>query len=229
MLALTDVERAFGSGDAAVSALRRVTLSIPAGDYCAIMGPSGSGKSTLLNIIGLLDRPTSGQLSLIGEDVSAIDRDRAAILRNRHLGFVFQSFQLLPRLNAWQNVALPLIYRGTPKQDRRAAAIDWLGRVGLGDRADQPPATMSGGQRQRVAIARALVTGAGLLLADEPTGSLDSRTAQDIMALFTALNREAGITIAMVTHDRSVADLCDRRIDLADGRVVGDTGARAHG
>lgn len=206
-------------------ALHDVTLSVAAGSFCAIVGPSGSGKSTLLNLIGLLDRPSAGTLRLAGEPVEAGSATALARLRNRLIGFVFQSFHLLPRLTLWQNVALPLQYRGVPRPERRAAAEAMLARVGLADRAGDAPTQLSGGQCQRVAIARALVGAPRLLLADEPTGSLDSRTAAEVMDLLGALNAETGVTVMMVTHDRDLARACPRRIALRDGRLIADEGS----
>ncbi|MCJ2126314.1 ABC transporter ATP-binding protein [Methylobacterium sp. J-077] len=189
------------------------------------MGASGSGKTTLMNLIGLLDRPSHGEIHLDGVPTAYLRDDDLAVLRNRRIGFVFQAFHLLPRLPALDNVALPLLYRGLGKRLRRARAAEALHKVGLADRASHRPDELSGGQRQRVAIARALVGGPTLLLADEPTGNLDSRAADDIMALFLALNRDLGVTILIVTHDPAVAARCPRRIVMRDGRVLDDTGA----
>ena len=222
MLALVDVEKTYGSGIALISILRGVTITINAGEFCAIVGPSGSGKSTLMNLMGLLDRPTHGSIRLAGREVARLGRTAAARVRNETHGFVFQSFQLLPRLTAWENVALPLLYRGVPKADRRAPALAMLERVGLADRAWYKPDALSGGQRQRVAIARALVGAPRLLLADEPTGSLDSETASEVLALFRMLNQALGLTIVMITHDQALAARCDRRITMLDGRIVND-------
>ncbi|WP_158918643.1 ABC transporter ATP-binding protein [Caulobacter sp. S45] len=223
MLSFAGVEKAYGGDGARTVVLRDVTFEIGSGEFCAIIGPSGSGKSTLMNLIGLLDRPTAGRVFLNGIDVSAASATQAAEIRNRTVGFVFQSFQLLPRLRAWENVALPLLYRGVAKADRRAPAHDMLRRVGLASHADHYPHTLSGGQRQRVAIARALVGEPRLILADEPTGSLDSRTAGDVLDLFQALNRSLDVTIIMVTHDQAIAARCDRQIEILDGRLVRDT------
>ncbi|KHL72409.1 ABC transporter ATP-binding protein [Pseudomonas putida] len=197
--------------------LQDVALSIPRGQTCAIIGPSGSGKSTLLNLIGLLDQPCRGQIVLAGRDMTAATADQRAIMRNRLLGFIFQSFNLLPRLTALDNVALPLSYRGIGRVAARQAAQQQLEAVGLGQRAHDLPADLSGGQRQRVAIARALVTEPALLLADEPTGNLDGATAEGIAALLLALNRERGVTLLMVTHDPAMARRMDRCIEVRNG------------
>lgn len=227
MLELAQISKTYGVADAAVPVLHDISFSIQAGEFCAILGPSGSGKSTLMNLIGLLDRPTTGSIRIDNRDVARLDRGRAARVRNQTHGFVFQSFQLLPRLTAWENVALPLLYRGVARSGRRAPALAMLRRVGLEGRADFKPEALSGGQRQRVAIARALVGTPRLLLADEPTGSLDSGTAAEVMALFGALNQDLGVTIVMITHDRHLAGLCRRRIEMLDGRVVADSGGSA--
>jgi len=202
--------------------LRSLCLKIGEGEFCAIQGPSGSGKSTLLNLIGLLDRPTMGALRIDGQDVAELSAADLARVRNLTHGFVFQSFNLLPRLEAWENVALPLLYRRIVKRERRARAMAMLERVGLGDRLHHRPAELSGGQCQRVAIARALVGTPKLILADEPTGSLDSQTAREIMDLLEALNNKIGITIVIVTHDESVASRCRRRITINDGVIMGE-------
>jgi putative ABC transport system ATP-binding protein len=225
MLHLNGISKAFGSGTGRVSVLRNISLAIAGGSLCSIVGPSGSGKSTLLHIIGLLDQPDSGTMTLDGERTDRASAPAAAALRNRLLGFVFQSFHLLPRLSAWQNVALPLLYRGIAPDERRTLAQAMLERVGLGHRMDHLPRAMSGGQQQRVAIARALVGAPRMLLADEPTGSLDSGTAGEIFDLLRDLNRGSGITIVMVTHDEVLAGRCDRQIALLDGAVARDSGA----
>lgn len=225
MLRLSNIHKAYGSRERPVPVLANISLAIDSGAFCAIVGPSGSGKSTLLNIIGLLDRPSAGEM-VLGETAIAYDSAQAtARLRNRLLGFVFQSFQLLPRLNAWQNIAMPLMYRGVPRAARRARALAMLDQVGLADRADHLPSQLSGGQCQRVAIARALVGEPKLILADEPTGSLDSSTAGDMIDLLGNLNRTLGVTIIMVTHDRALAMMCGRRVELLDGRIVADSAA----
>ena len=202
-------------------ALRGVDLEIAPGDYVAIMGPSGSGKSTFMNLLGLLDQPSAGRYRLDGEDVAGLDADARATLRNRKLGFVFQSFNLLARASAVENVALPLVYGGVGRRARRARAARILERLGLGERLDHAPHELSGGQQQRVAIARALVNEPGAILADEPTGALDSRTGLGIMALFQELNAQ-GITIVVVTHDPEVAAFASRVLLFRDGRLVED-------
>ncbi|WP_279602412.1 ABC transporter ATP-binding protein [Methylobacterium sp. E-005] len=207
-----------------ITVLKKVNLDIRHGELCALMGASGSGKTTLMNLVGLLDRPCHGEIHLDGVPTANVRDDELAALRNRRIGFVFQAFHLLPRLSALDNVALPLLYRGLGKRLRRARAAEALHKVGLADRASHRPDELSGGQRQRVAIARALVGAPTLLLADEPTGNLDSRAADDIMALFLALNRDPGVTILIVTHDPAVAARCPRRIVMRDGRVLDDAG-----
>ncbi|NIE76386.1 ABC transporter ATP-binding protein [Pantoea sp. Ap-967] len=199
--------------------LRDVSFNVAPGQACALVGASGSGKSTLLNLIGLLDRPSTGNLALDGKDMAHATGDQRAITRNCLLGFVFQSFNLLPRLTALDNVALPLSYRGMPKEAARQAASACLEQVGLAHRAFHLPAELSGGQRQRVAIARALVTEPRILLADEPTGNLDGETAQGIIALLMSLNRDQGMTLLMVTHDPTIALRMDRRLQVSQGEV----------
>jgi putative ABC transport system ATP-binding protein len=215
--------RLYPAGEGVVAALQDVTLSVPQGAFVAAMGPSGSGKSTFLNLVGCLDRPTRGTYRLAGEDTAALSPDRLAELRSRRLGFVFQSFHLLPRQDALANVELPMVYRGVARRVRRDRAAEALGLVGLGDRMHHKPTQLSGGQQQRVAIARALVNGPDLLLADEPTGALDSVTGLEIMALFQALNA-AGVAVLMVTHDSDVARFAARVLRFRDGRLVSDTG-----
>jgi putative ABC transport system ATP-binding protein len=207
--------------DNIVHALREVSLNVDAGEYVAIMGPSGSGKSTLMNVIGCLDRPSSGIYRLAGELVSKMNDNELAAIRNRRIGFIFQTFNLLPRLNALQNVELPLIYRGLPFAERRRLAMEALTRVGLAERVRHRPAELSGGQQQRVAIARAVATMPSILLADEPTGNLDSRSGEEIIGTFQTLN-DAGMTIVLVTHDEDVAHHSKRIVRLRDGRVVVD-------
>lgn len=208
-------------GDELVRALDHVSVSIDRGDYCAIIGPSGSGKSTLMNIIGALDRPTSGRLVIDGADVAAMDDEQLAGFRNHTIGFVFQSFNLLPRLTALENVELPLIYNGMAPAQRRERAAALLQRVGLGERVSHRPTQLSGGQQQRVAIARALACQPALLLADEPTGALDSATGKEILALFSQLNGE-GVTLVLVTHDAEVAGATKRTIEMRDGQIIAD-------
>jgi putative ABC transport system ATP-binding protein len=223
-LELTDLRREYVLGDVVVHALRGVTLSIESGSFVAIVGASGSGKTTLMNIVGLLDRPTSGRYLLQGEDVSTIDPDRRARLRNRKIGFVFQSFNLLPRTSALENVELPLVYdsRTDGGGARHERARRLLEAVGLGERVHHTPSQLSGGQQQRVAIARALVNEPELLLADEPTGNLDSRTSVEVMELLQRLNRDRGITIVLITHEHDIAEYADRVITVRDGRVLSD-------
>jgi putative ABC transport system ATP-binding protein len=227
MLRLFDVEKQYGLPDRPIPVLRDVTFGVGPGEFCAILGPSGSGKSTLMNIIGLLDRPSAGRVELDGAAVDFSLPEATARLRNQTLGFVFQAFHLLPRLTAWENVALPLLYRRVDRAERKTQALAMLEQVGLADRATHLPSELSGGQKQRVALARALVGDPKLILADEPTGSLDSVTAGEVMTLLGDLNRRLGVTILMVTHDRDLASRCDRRIEVLDGRIVHDTAVAA--
>ena len=202
-------------------ALRDVDLEVETGDYIAIMGPSGSGKSTFMNLLGCLDTPTCGDYFLAGENVAQMDKDALALLRNRTLGFVFQGFNLLPRMSLQDNVALPLVYAGVDRETRQAKARELLAKVGLGKYAESLPNRISGGQQQRVAIARALVNQPRLILADEPTGNLDSHTSEEIMHLFEELNGE-GITIVLVTHEPDIAAHCKRQVRFLDGQIVSD-------
>ena len=208
-------------GTVRVLALNEISLSIERNEYVAIMGPSGSGKSTLMNIIGCLDVPTSGSYTLNGQAVNRLNDDELATIRNKEIGFVFQTFNLLPRADALHNVELPLIYKGVPKAERRIIARETLEKVGLADRMSHKPSELSGGQRQRVAIARALVNKPSIILADEPTGNLDSTTGEEIMKLFADLN-ESGNTIILVTHEEEIARYGKRIIRLRDGRIVSD-------
>ena len=221
MIQIEDLTKTYVMGEETVIALDRVSLSINRGESIAIIGPSGSGKSTLMNLLGGLDRPSGGRYRFEGEEVARFSDDQLADFRNRRIGFVFQSFQLLPRLSALQNVELPMIYAGQPPRNRRDRAAELLERVGLGARMGHRPNQLSGGQQQRVAIARSLANQPDLLLADEPTGALDSATGVEVLALFQKLNAE-GLTVVLVTHDRGVADAARRRIAVRDGRVTED-------
>ena len=221
LLELESVTKVYRMGDQEVRALDGVSLSVDQGDLVAIMGTSGSGKSTMMNVLGCLDRPTSGEYVLRNQNISELSGDQLATVRNRHIGFVFQQFNLLARTPALENVELPLIYAGIAKKERVAKATAMLKRVGLGERADHHPGQLSGGQQQRVAIARALVTEPLLILADEPTGALDSKTSLEIMALFQQLNRQ-GMTVVLVTHEPDVARFARRILVFRDGKVVQD-------
>ena len=223
LIRLRGVTRIYGQGQATVRALDGVDLDIEAGEFVAIMGPSGSGKSTVMNILGCLDTPSSGEYLFLGVHVEQLSRDQRARLRRRHLGFVFQGFNLLARTSAIENVELPLLYRGEPVARRRAAARTALASVGLQGRETHTPGELSGGQQQRVAIARAIVTQPTVLLADEPTGNLDTQRSREIMELLSALNRERGITVLMVTHEADMADYARRTVRFVDGRVSEDT------
>lgn len=216
-----DLVKTYSMGDMTIRALDGVSLTIEAGEYVAIMGSSGSGKSTFMNLLGALDRPTAGLLRVDGEDLGSLGAEGVAQFRNHTIGFVFQQFNLLPRTSAVENVALPLVYAGVPHAERQRRALARLQQLGLGERTDHQPSQLSGGQQQRVAIARALVNDPKILLADEPTGALDSKTSDDIMAIFDQLNRE-GITVILVTHEQEVADHARRQIVFRDGRVVED-------
>lgn len=218
ILKLEHIYKDYIQGKMVVPVLKDVSLSVEKGEYVAIMGPSGSGKSTLMNIIGCLDRPTSGSYELTGENVLALNEKKMADLRLHSIGFVFQNFQLLPRMSALDNVALPLLYAGVRKKVRRECAREALIRVGLEERVNFKPTQLSGGQKQRVAIARAMVNKPDILLADEPTGALDSKSSRQIMELFQTLNDE-GVTVIMITHDRSIAGYAKRVVDILDGEL----------
>ncbi|MBI3079730.1 MAG: ABC transporter ATP-binding protein [Deltaproteobacteria bacterium] len=222
LIVVEALQKVYHLGEVDVPALRGVTLTIQAGEFVAVMGPSGSGKSTFMNIVGCLDRPTAGRYWLDGVDVAGLSRNELAAVRNHRIGFVFQNFNLLPRTTALENVELPLLYNGTPPRARRSRALAALEIVGLGDRAAHHPSQLSGGQQQRVAIARALVNEPLLLLADEPTGNLDSRTSVEILEVLQRLNRTRGVTVLLVTHEPDVAAYAGRNIQFRDGRVVRD-------
>jgi putative ABC transport system ATP-binding protein len=221
LIRVADLTKDYLLGDNVVHALAGVSMEIAAGDFVAVMGPSGSGKSTFMNVVGCLDRPTSGNYWLAGEDVARMNADDLAAVRNRRIGFVFQQFNLLARTSALENVELPLMYANVSAVDRRARALGKLKQVCLGDRANHQPSQLSGGQQQRVAIARALVNNPALILADEPTGALDSRTSVEIMALLQDLNA-GGMTIVVVTHEHDVAAFASREVHFKDGKVVSD-------
>jgi putative ABC transport system ATP-binding protein len=229
MIEFQDLRKVYIMGEEEVAALAGVSLRIERGEYVAVIGPSGSGKSTLMNILGGLDRPSGGAYRFLGEDVAHFTDNELADFRNRRIGFIFQSFQLLPRLTALQNVELPMIYAGVGPEQRRARAGELLDRVGLGARKGHRPTQLSGGQQQRVAIARSLANRPDLLLADEPTGALDTSTGEEVLKLFEELNAE-GLTLVVVTHDPEVADLAHRRVSFRDGLIVSDdcSGPRPH-
>jgi putative ABC transport system ATP-binding protein len=222
LIQLRGVTKVYGAGAAAVHALAGVDVTIEEGEFVAIMGASGSGKSTAMNVIGFLDMPTSGQYRFMGVDGSGLTRDQRTLLRRHFLGFVFQGFNLLTRTTAVENVELPLIYRGMAQVERRRLALDALGRVGLRDREHHTASELSGGEQQRVAIARAIVTDPAVLLADEPTGNLDSMKSREIMDLVTSLNRDQGITVVMVTHEPDIASYARRILRFVDGRIASD-------
>jgi putative ABC transport system ATP-binding protein len=222
LIHLESITKVYGEGDGAVAALREFSLTVASGESLAVMGPSGSGKSTLMNILGCLDTPTSGSYWFAGQDVSRLNETELAHVRNRRIGFVFQQFQLLPKLSAWRNVELPLLYRNV--RDRRSLALQALEQVGLANRVDHRPSQLSGGQQQRVAIARALVTNPDLILADEPTGNLDTASSRDVLAVLHELN-EQGRTIVIITHDPEVAPVAKRTVHVRDGRLVDQVAA----
>jgi putative ABC transport system ATP-binding protein len=220
VIELTGVTKVYASGSLEVAALRGIDLRVEQGAYLAIMGPSGSGKSTLMNILGCLDLPTGGIYRLAGEDVGTLDEEQLAQIRNRRIGFVFQQFHLLAGLSAWRNVELPLIYAGVGRTERRERALAALDRVGLADRADHRPSELSGGQQQRCAVARALVTEPAMVLADEPTGNLDTASSQDVLALLDELS-DAGSTIVLITHEKDVGDRAGAIVHIRDGLLEG--------
>lgn len=217
-----DICKIYRAGSVEVNALMNVSTRIEAGEFVAVMGPSGSGKSTFMNILGCLDIPSSGQYMLGGIDVGNLERDERAHIRNKKIGFVFQGFNLLPRTSALENVELPMLYNGLPPKDRRGRAEEALKNVGLAGREESYPGQLSGGQQQRVAIARALVNNAAIILADEPTGNLDTKTSAEVMELFTRLNTESDITVILVTHEQDIAAYGRRTIRFLDGRIISD-------
>lgn len=219
VLEMRDITKTYATGAMEVTALRQLSLDIDEGEFVAIVGPSGSGKSTLMHILGCLDTATSGTFRLAGDDVAELDESRLAELRNRHIGFVFQQFNLLPYLPAWRNVELPLVYAGVDRAEREERALRALRQVGLSDRADHKPGELSGGQQQRAAVARALVTEPALILADEPTGNLDSSSTVDVLDLLDELHG-AGRTIVLITHEAEVAERADRTIQVRDGQIT---------
>ena len=222
LIEINDISKIYRLGDIDVNALNSVSINIDKGEFVAIMGQSGSGKSTFMNILGCLDKPTSGRYSLEGVDVAGLTRDELAAIRNKKIGFVFQGFNLLSRTSALENVELPMLYNGLPARDRKERAAAALDKVGLSGRENHHPNQLSGGQQQRVAIARALVNEAPIILADEPTGNLDTKTSAEIMELFVRLNTESNITVILVTHENDIADYSKRTIRFLDGRVVSD-------
>jgi putative ABC transport system ATP-binding protein len=225
LIEVTDLTKVYGEGESTVHALRGVSLSVTHGEFVAIMGPSGSGKSTFMHLLGCLDRPTSGSYRLAGQEISGLTRDQLAAIRSRQIGFVFQSFNLLARTSALENVELPMLYAGIPQKERDERARALLEQVGLGQRMGHRPNELSGGQQQRVAIARALANGAPFLMADEPTGNLDSASSEEIMTLFRHLNRDKGITVIVVTHASDIASWSDRIVTFRDGLIVDDRAA----
>ena len=228
MLEFRNISKIYGMDAAQVAALNDVNFAVNKGEFIAVMGPSGSGKSTAMNILGCLDTPTSGEYRLFGAEVGGMDRDQRALLRRNFLGFIFQGFNLLARTTALENVELPLIYQGVPGDERQERALEALAKVGLADRAGHRPSELSGGQQQRVAIARAIVTKPGLILADEPTGNLDSARGREIMELLSDLNRNEGLSVLMVTHEPDMADYAGRVVTFVDGRIQSDVRKAPH-
>jgi putative ABC transport system ATP-binding protein len=222
LITLAGITKVYGAGDALVRALDNVNMTIRAGEFVAIMGPSGSGKSTAMNVLGCLDAPTEGSYHFMGVDVGRLTLDQRALLRRNYIGFVFQGYNLLARTSAVENVELPLIYKGVGRTERRSLAMDALAKVGLQDRARHDPTELSGGQQQRVAIARAIVSRPAVIMADEPTGNLDTARSREIMDLLTRFNHEYGITIVMVTHEADMAEYAHRLIHFLDGRIESD-------
>jgi putative ABC transport system ATP-binding protein len=224
LIQLAGISKVYDLGEVKVEALKGVALSIDKGEYVALVGPSGSGKSTLMNILGCLDRPSAGSYLLAGEEIAHLSGDERAVVRNRRIGFVFQNFNLLARTSALENVELPLLYvRGLSARQRRKRAVELLEQVGLGNRFDHHPSQLSGGQQQRVAIARSLANRPAILMCDEPTGNLDSRTSKDVIRLFRELNEQQGITLILVTHDQAIARTARRIVVLRDGEIVQDS------
>ncbi|WP_432455649.1 MULTISPECIES: ABC transporter ATP-binding protein [unclassified Agarivorans] len=228
MIKLTQVDRRFKLGEQLINGLKQINLTIQAQEYVAVMGPSGSGKSTLLNVLGLLDRPDSGQYQLQGQDTAAMNERQLAYLRSTAIGFIFQSFHLVPRLTAMENIELPLILAGITPHIRQQKVSQLLSQLDLTARAEHRPEQLSGGQRQRVAIARAMVMNPALLLADEPTGNLDSHAGGEVIELLERLNRETGITLVVVTHDLSLGERARRMLQMADGAIIQDSGVTPH-
>lgn len=226
LIEINDISKIYRLGDIDVNALNSVSINIDKGEFVAIMGQSGSGKSTFMNILGCLDKPTSGRYSLEGVDVAGLTRDELAAIRNKKIGFVFQGFNLLSRTSAIENVELPMLYNGLPARDRKERAAAALDKVGLSGRENHHPNQLSGGQQQRVAIARALVNEAPIILADEPTGNLDTKTSTEIMELFVRLNAESDITVILVTHEHDIAAYSKRTMKFLDGRVISDSPTR---
>ena len=222
IIAMANIRKVYDTGKVKVEALKGVDLDIFPGEFVAIVGPSGSGKSTLMNLIGCLDTPSDGTYSIGGDNVAGVTRDTLAEIRNRRVGFVFQNFNLLPHISAQENVELPMLFGGVSPKERRARAIDLLGKVGLGDRVDHKPTELSGGQMQRVAIARALAMNPDIILADEPTGNLDTSSGTDVMGLFQELWK-TGRTLVIITHDPALAKRASRRVEIRDGKITSDT------